>query len=237
MVLIAGASSSNPFDIVATLDADGDGIPDAWEIEYFGLPSNCVATNDADHDGQSNLEEYIAETNPTNASSRFEIGMSKQPDGFIINWDSVEGRFYDVFWTSNLTQNFQVLASSIPFPINSYTDHVHAASSVGFYGVAVRLPFAHDLDDDGLPDAWEMNYFLSMEQASSDWDLDGQSNLEEYIADTNPTNPASLFIVEDISGATLHWTAKPGRVYSIYWTSDLSLHPHRIWPDNGKLYR
>ncbi len=213
--------NSNPFNVSATLDADGDEIPDAWEVDFFGLPSSCIATNDADHDGLNNLQEYITGMDPTNAASCFEIGMSKQPDGFIVNWDSVEGRFYDVLWTSDLGHDFQILASAIPFPVNSYTDRVHTASSAGFYGVAVRLPFIGDFDNDGLPDTWEMNYFLSLDQASPDWDFDGQSNLEEYIADTNPTNSASLFIVEDLSGSTLYWTAKPGRIYSIYWTDDL----------------
>ncbi len=213
--------SSNPFNVAITLDADGDEIPDAWEIAFFGLPSSCVSTNDADHDGLNNLQEYITGMNPTNAASCFKIGVSEQPDGFIVNWDSVEGRFYDVLWTSNLVHGFQTLASAIPFPANSYTDRVHSVSSAGFYCVAVRLPFIGDLDGDGLPDTWEMNYFLALEQANPDWDFDGQNNLEEYIADTNPTNPASLFVVEHISGPTLYWTAKPGRVYSVYWTNDL----------------
>lgn len=45
-------------------DADGDGLPDAWEQQYFGNLSQ-TAGSDADGDGLSNLQEYNAGTNPT----------------------------------------------------------------------------------------------------------------------------------------------------------------------------
>ena len=73
-----------------------------------------------------------------------------------------------------------------------------------------------------MPDAWEMTCFGSLEQVRPDWDEDGFSNLEEYIADTDPTDPASVFIIEDMMVPTLYWTAVQGRTYSVYWTDDLS---------------
>ena len=84
-------------------------------------------------------------------------------------------------------------------------------------------PSAADTDGDQMPDAWEMAYFGSLEQILPDWDDDGFSNLEEYIAGTDPTNPASVFIIEDMMVPTLYWTAVPGRTYSVYWTDNLRL--------------
>src|SRR5690606_11296473 len=47
-------------------DIDGDGLPDAWEIEHFGhLDFNAGA--DPDGDGFSNLQEYEAGTSPVDA--------------------------------------------------------------------------------------------------------------------------------------------------------------------------
>ncbi len=49
-------------------DANGNGIPDWWEMAYFGN-LNQPASGDFDGDGVSNLDEYLEGTNPTNAAS------------------------------------------------------------------------------------------------------------------------------------------------------------------------
>ena len=49
----------------ADTDDDGDGMPDAWEIQYgFNPLDPADAGQDADHDGITNLAEYLAGTNP-----------------------------------------------------------------------------------------------------------------------------------------------------------------------------
>ncbi len=47
-----------------TLDTDGDGLPDVWEIKYFGNPTIANPNDDSDGDGYTNLEEFKAGTNP-----------------------------------------------------------------------------------------------------------------------------------------------------------------------------
>ena len=81
-------------------------------------------------------------------------------------------------------------------------------------------PSAGDSDADLMPDAWEMDYFDSLEQANPDADGDGQSNLEEHVAGTNPTNATSFFAVEGMAGTSFQWTPAPGRIYSVYWSDD-----------------
>ena len=52
------------------LDDDGDGMPDAWELNYVGLnPLVNDADEDLDGDGFTNLEEYTAGTNPADETS------------------------------------------------------------------------------------------------------------------------------------------------------------------------
>jgi len=53
-------------DAVAFLDSDGDGLPDWWELLYFGSATGAAATVDTDGDGLTNLEEYLAGCHPDN---------------------------------------------------------------------------------------------------------------------------------------------------------------------------
>lgn len=52
----------------------GDGLPDDWQVRYFGLDNPLAAPGlDPDGDGQSNLFEFTAGLNPTDANSRFHL--------------------------------------------------------------------------------------------------------------------------------------------------------------------
>jgi uncharacterized repeat protein (TIGR02543 family) len=52
-----------------TDDNDLDGLPDAWELQYFGTISTQIANGDPDRDGVTNLEEYQEGTNPNDVGS------------------------------------------------------------------------------------------------------------------------------------------------------------------------
>jgi hypothetical protein len=76
----------------------------AWLASY-GLPSDSSADYlNSDGDGLNNWQEYLAGTNPTNASSVFRItGGQAQPGGqFVLSWLSVSNRFYDVLCGTNV---------------------------------------------------------------------------------------------------------------------------------------
>ena len=45
-------------------DMDGDGLSDEWENQYFGNLRDQSGTDDPDGDGENNLAEMQAETNP-----------------------------------------------------------------------------------------------------------------------------------------------------------------------------
>ncbi|MDF7798496.1 lamin tail domain-containing protein [Pontiellaceae bacterium B1224] len=85
-----------------------------------------------------------------------------------------------------------------------------------------------DTDSDGMPDAWEIDYFGSINAAyggaDDDWDLDGISNYDEYFTDTDPTDPDSVFALKAAasgSDCVLSWASFSGRVYTLLICTDL----------------
>lgn len=58
-------------------DADGDGLPDAWELEHGFSPDDPTdADLDFDGDGTSNLREYYFGTNPADRAFGFSLRIS-----------------------------------------------------------------------------------------------------------------------------------------------------------------
>lgn len=87
-------------------DADGDGVPDAWERAVGlnatpgeGNQGNQAPGGDADHDGLTNEEELLAGTSPIDPNSVFEVNKMPRTAGgdtFTFNWASVPGKLYRV---------------------------------------------------------------------------------------------------------------------------------------------
>lgn len=75
-----------------------------------------------------------------------------------------------------------------------------------------------DADSDGLPDDWEVANFGGVDSApSDDPDSDGQDNLAEYIADTNPQDPDSILRLEvsPANPSVVRFITSPNRYYTI----------------------
>jgi T5SS/PEP-CTERM-associated repeat protein len=66
-----------------------------WQTQYFGC-TNCpqaAATADPDGDGQNNLAEFLAGTDPTNSASVLRIvDVTQEGDDVRITWTTVGGR-------------------------------------------------------------------------------------------------------------------------------------------------
>lgn len=83
-----------------------DGIPSSWRAQYFGgdgstTNSESCATCDPDHDGLDNLQEYLADTNPTNGSSFFHIQSVSVANGVRISFQSSTNRLYTLYSTTD----------------------------------------------------------------------------------------------------------------------------------------
>jgi hypothetical protein len=67
LVTVGGISSNAVTFTVGDVDSDGDGLPDWWELQYFGNLSQG-AGDDPDGDGVTNLQEYQQGRNPTKSA-------------------------------------------------------------------------------------------------------------------------------------------------------------------------
>jgi PKD repeat protein len=101
-----------------------------------------------------------------------------------------------------------------------------------------------DADSDGIPDEWENQYFGGSTNANpSALAANGVNTVyETYIAGLNPTNPASVLRISDFrpltSQSILQWQSASGRVYSVYWATNLMnsfqpLETNILWPQNS----
>jgi len=84
-----------------------------------------------------------------------------------------------------------------------------------------------DDDQDGLPDWWEVKHFNGIESqsANSDTDMDGQTEMQEFLFQTYPNSSASFYSLDaPVPGdgpRILNWQAFPNRCYTVMGSTDL----------------
>jgi hypothetical protein len=120
-VLLAGGFDAvllNSSELVAlNVDADKDGMEDNWELAHgFSPAERGDAILDADADGSSNLQEYLAGTDPRDPTSNMRISTVQIDDTKVrIAFTSVAGKRYAVERNVNaLDSSWEVLTNGIP---------------------------------------------------------------------------------------------------------------------------
>ena len=107
---------------VYPIDRDRDNIPDEYEIKYTATPTGLVPAEDNDKDGMSNLQEWIALTNPNDSNSFFCVdSINISAEEITLTWYSASNRTYTIQTTDSLTNNYTTLISGISYPISQYT--------------------------------------------------------------------------------------------------------------------
>jgi hypothetical protein len=87
-------------------DGNGDGLPDSWQAQYFGTATAPEAAPgaDADLDGSSNTEEYLAGTIPSSPSSVLRMSSVVDDSGQVqFLFETAVGRTYSLQYRDSLS--------------------------------------------------------------------------------------------------------------------------------------
>jgi uncharacterized repeat protein (TIGR01451 family) len=97
--VLDGSASSAPGAVMISVfrDVDVDGMPDDWE-DAHGLNSadSTDAERDADFDGRTNLQEYLAGTRPNDASSVLRVWLNFSSGSIQLEFIAQSNRSYSV---------------------------------------------------------------------------------------------------------------------------------------------
>ncbi|MDH3346380.1 MAG: hypothetical protein OEL75_04270, partial [Kiritimatiellaceae bacterium] len=122
-------------------DTDGDGIPAYWETQYFGGPTNALATGHGDTDGINNYNEYIALTDPTDSTSALNVQFDRFSQTSELTFTAFFARDYELLYSTNLIDgvwsNLYPKPKGLDAPITLL--HTNMAPQ-GFYKIEVGLP-------------------------------------------------------------------------------------------------
>lgn len=102
--------------------------------------------------------------------------------------------------------------------VSGYVTDGFVSLRIEVYGEA-----SYDDDSDGLPNAWEELHFGGKTNAHPEAVCSNGVNTlaEAYIAGLDPHDSASSFSVEIVGHSAVQWSAVSGRVYSVYWSTNL----------------
>jgi hypothetical protein len=191
----------------------GDGTP-ANGVRY---QNNLGSDFGVNHDGVGNLNGYAYSANAgwLTLTNRDSTGATY--DGPKVNL--LTGRLSGFIWSANC--GWISLSNEVAFV---QTD---------------TMDCGPDLDGDGIPDMWELQYAANLATltGAADSDGDGLTNEEEFFADTNPLDANSNLhftsIVKPVPATptTLRWSSTPSRQYRVLASPNLDL--PITWTDVG----
>jgi hypothetical protein len=188
------------------IDNDNDGMSDVWQSLY-GIGAEQAA-DDPDGDGDINLHEAWAGTDPGDSNSNSRLNNSRNGDQVTLTWSGVTRMPYVVQTSTNL-----ISWSTVGGEVVSLGDTEIASGSLSstvkrYYRLRIRSSLdsdsdqlrdweefilgtsesSWDSDGDLMPDGWEYTYMLDpfTDDSGDDNDGDGVSNFDEYINGTNP---------------------------------------------------
>ena len=126
------------FSFASMTDVDGDEMADEWEMAEFGNLSQS-AQGDEDQDGFSNLQEFLAGTDPTDGNSmlRLEV-MEGTGDGIVLRWEASAGSSYEVQFKAKLEDAWNLLTEKTAAEGGIVEMEINGLQERGFYRIGLK---------------------------------------------------------------------------------------------------
>jgi hypothetical protein len=129
--------------LLDSADSNNDGIPDGWTWQYRLNPTDPnVANGNPDQDAHTTLQEWIADTNPTNALSYFRIASISAGVSNTVQFLSSSNRQYTLFHTPQLPATWSIIPGQSAIRGKGGIDSLSHTNPglAGFHKVGVALP-------------------------------------------------------------------------------------------------
>ena len=200
--------------VLATTDTLGDGIPDWYKLQYYGVLTN--AGSDTDADGWTLLDEYTRGYNPTVPDVILDGGISQHSSPLIPYLSAGYVLYHEISSPLGLVNNQSIFSNgtvhvlpdvstaglSSGYQFGQWlTNGVRVVDAMGrsiggvpilvttntTNAVAMFYPTNQDSIGDGLPDWYKLQFYGVFTNVTSDTDGDGWTLLDEYTRGYNPT--------------------------------------------------
>ena len=191
-------------------DRNNDGLPDTWQLQYFGYlgAPGSGPLDDPDHDGMNNLQEYQTGSNPLIYDSLRFLTWQMQTNGtYRMTVLGTLGQRYALLASTNLSNWVPILTFTCTNFPTVVMDPAVGNYAHRFYLIGPltsvpppRLGFgsAQPLSSNGLD--------LTLEGfAGVSYRIDGSTNLVDWVTVTNFIGTNSLTPFRDSSATNQAW--------------------------------
>jgi len=117
-------------------------VPEWWLAAYgWTNDFDAAATNDAEPDGYFTWQEYVADTDPTNAASRPQLAYLEtwQTNAPVLTWPFSTGRLYQIHYCEDLVLGAWI-TQQLALGVGEWTDTNAPPATGRHYRLAPQLP-------------------------------------------------------------------------------------------------
>ncbi len=197
-------------------DRNNDGLPDTWQLQYFGYlgAPGAGPLDDPDHDGMNNLREYQTGSNPLVYDSLRFLTWQMQTNGtYLMTVLGTPGQRYALLASTNLSNWVPILTFTCTNFPTVVMDPAASNYAGRFYLIGPlttvpqpRLGFGsgQPLSSNGLD--------LTLEGfAGVSYQIEGSTNLLDWVTVTNFIGTNSITPFRDASATNQPWKFSIGR--------------------------